>query len=119
MLREPEELPDEQIEVWQQASEYFYRGYQRQQRGDLAGAIQDYKQSIFLYPTAEGHTFLRTALRAEPSTPRFGAARAWIEEGGWQKKRKGRASLDTTEAASRLTRRGCAAGVRRSRIGVQ
>jgi len=29
---------------------------------------------------------------------------------GWQKKRKGRASLDSTEAASRLTRRGSDAG---------
>ena len=48
---------------------------------------------------AEGHSFLRTALRAG----------AGIEEGGWQKKRKRRASLDTTEAASRLTRRACAA----------
>ena len=53
---------------------------------------------------AEGHLFLRTAHGADPPTPRYGAARAWIEEGGWQKKRKRRASLDSTEAALGLTR---------------
>ena len=61
MLREPENLSDEQIEIWHQASEYFYRGYQHQKHGDIAGAIQDYKQSLFIYPTAEAHTFLGRA----------------------------------------------------------
>ena len=57
-LQMPEDLPEEQIEVWQQASEYFHRAYQRQRRGDWAGAIQDYKHSLNFYPTAEAHTFL-------------------------------------------------------------
>ncbi|MCB0043627.1 MAG: tetratricopeptide repeat protein, partial [Caldilinea sp.] len=62
MLQMPEDLPDDQIEVWQQASEYFYRAYHRQMRGDVAGAIADYRHSVNLYPTAEGFTFLGWAL---------------------------------------------------------
>jgi len=58
MLQMPNDLPEEQIEVWQQASEYFHRGYQRQRRGDWAGAAQDYRLSLNFYPTAEAHTFL-------------------------------------------------------------
>jgi len=41
---------------------------------------------------AGGHSFLRMALRADPPTPRSGAARAGIERGGWQKNLKSRAS---------------------------
>jgi len=62
MLQMPEDLPDDQIEVWQQASEYFHRAYHRQMRGDVAGAIADYRHSVNLYPTAEGFTFLGWAL---------------------------------------------------------
>ena len=58
MLQMPSNLPEEQIEVWQQASEFFHRAYQRQRRGDWAGAAQDYRHSINFYPTAEAHTFL-------------------------------------------------------------
>jgi Tfp pilus assembly protein PilF len=58
MLEPPEDLPDDQIEVWQQALEYFQRGYRMQMQGDLATAIQDYRHSLRLFPTAEAHTFL-------------------------------------------------------------
>jgi Tfp pilus assembly protein PilF len=58
MLFPPEDLSDDQIEVWQQATEYFHRAYQMQVAGDLAGAIQDYRRSLMLFPTAEAHTFL-------------------------------------------------------------
>ena len=58
MLQPPEDLPDDQIEVWQQALEYFQRGYRQQMQGDLASAIQDYRHSLRLFPTAEAHTFL-------------------------------------------------------------
>lgn len=62
MFQMPEDLPDDQIEVWQQSSEYFHRAYHRQMRGDVAGALEDYRHSINLYPTAEGYTFLGWAL---------------------------------------------------------
>lgn len=58
MLQTPADLPDDQIEVWQQAVEYFHRAYQQQTSGDWASAISDYKRSIVLFPTAEAHTFL-------------------------------------------------------------
>jgi tetratricopeptide (TPR) repeat protein len=58
MLRPPDNLPDDQIEVWQQALEYFHQAYRLQREGDWAGAIQAYQRSIRLYPTAEAHTFL-------------------------------------------------------------
>ncbi len=58
MIQPPDDLSDDQIEVWQQALEYFNRAYQLQTLGDWAGAIRDYKRSIRLFPTAEAHTFL-------------------------------------------------------------
>ena len=58
MIAQPDNLPDDQIEVWQQAVEYFDRAYRMQIQGDLASAIRDYKLSLRLYPTAEAHTFL-------------------------------------------------------------
>jgi Tfp pilus assembly protein PilF len=58
MLLPPDDLSDDQIEVWQQAAEYFHRAYQQQASGDLAGAMQDYQRSLMLFPTAEAHTFL-------------------------------------------------------------
>lgn len=58
MIAQPDNLPDDQIEVWQQAVEYFQRAYRMQVQGDLAGAIHAYKASIRLYPTAEAYTFL-------------------------------------------------------------
>ncbi len=39
------------IELWQEA-------YRYQMEGDLEGAIESYKRSIEVYPTAEAHTFL-------------------------------------------------------------
>ena len=64
MLEPPEDLSDDQIEVWQQALEYFQRGYREQMQGDLASAIQDYRLSLRLFPTAEAHTFLGWAYAA-------------------------------------------------------
>ncbi|MFO7634519.1 MAG: tetratricopeptide repeat protein [Caldilinea sp.] len=58
MIAQPDNLPDDQIEVWQQAVESFQRAYRMQVQGDLAGAIREYKASIRLYPTAEAYTFL-------------------------------------------------------------
>ena len=58
MIAQPDNLPDDQIEVWHQAVEYFDRAYRMQIQGDLASAIRDYKLSLRLYPTAEAHTFL-------------------------------------------------------------
>jgi tetratricopeptide (TPR) repeat protein len=43
------------IELWRQA-------YERQMRGDLAGAVELYRRSIATRPTAEAHTFLGWAL---------------------------------------------------------
>lgn len=52
------EPSDDQLEAWQQAMEYFQEGYRLQENGDLASAMQKYRLSIFLYPTAEAHTYL-------------------------------------------------------------
>lgn len=58
MIAQPDNLPDDQIEVWQQALEYFQRAYRFQLQGDLAAALRDYRASIRLFPTAEAYTFL-------------------------------------------------------------
>lgn len=58
MIRQPDNLSDDQIEPWHQAVEHFYRGYRMQMQGDLASAIRDYKLSLRLFPTAEASTFL-------------------------------------------------------------
>jgi tetratricopeptide (TPR) repeat protein len=58
MIVQPDNLPDDQIEVWQQAVESFQRAYRMQLQGDLASAMHDYKISIRLFPTAEAYTFL-------------------------------------------------------------
>ncbi len=58
MIPTPGDLPDDQIEVWQQAVEYFHQAYRLQREGDWAGSIHAYKLSIRLYPTAEAYTFL-------------------------------------------------------------
>lgn len=58
MIPFPPDLPDDQLEPWQQAVELFHQGYRLQREGDLAGAIRAYSQSVRLYPTAEAHTFL-------------------------------------------------------------
>jgi hypothetical protein len=39
------------IALWRDA-------YRRQMAGDLNGAIETYRRSIDVYPTAEAHTFL-------------------------------------------------------------
>jgi len=58
MIAQPDNLPDDQIEVWQQAVEYFQRAHRMQLQGDPVSAIHDYKTSIRLFPTAEAYTFL-------------------------------------------------------------
>lgn len=58
MIRQPDNLSDDQIEPWHQAVDHFYRGYRMQMQGDFASAIRDYKLSIRLFPTAEAYTFL-------------------------------------------------------------
>jgi tetratricopeptide (TPR) repeat protein len=58
MIRQPDNLSDDQIEPWHQAVEHFYRAYRMQMQGDLASAIRDYRLSIRLFPTAEAYTFL-------------------------------------------------------------
>ena len=42
----------------EQAEFYFQEGYRHHMGGDLEEAINNYKRSIELYPTAEAHTFL-------------------------------------------------------------
>ena len=42
----------------EQAEFYFQEGYRHHMSGDLEAAINNYKRSIELYPTAEAHTFL-------------------------------------------------------------
>jgi tetratricopeptide (TPR) repeat protein len=44
------------------ASDLLKRGYEHQMEGDLEGAIELYVQSLEVFPTAEGHTFLGWAL---------------------------------------------------------
>ncbi|HAJ38587.1 MAG TPA: hypothetical protein DCL15_23215 [Chloroflexi bacterium] len=58
MIAQPDNLPDDQIEVWQQAVEYLQRAHRMQLQGDLANAIHDYKASIHLFPTPEAYAFL-------------------------------------------------------------
>jgi tetratricopeptide (TPR) repeat protein len=40
------------------AAELFQKAYELQMEGDLEEAIEIYKESIDIYPTAEAHTFL-------------------------------------------------------------
>jgi len=51
----PAMTPDERFN---KAAELFREAYERQMGGDLDGAIEYYKRSIALHPTAEAHTFL-------------------------------------------------------------
>ena len=44
--------------IKEQAMERFQQAYERQMRGELEEAVQLYKESIDLYPTAEAYTFL-------------------------------------------------------------
>jgi tetratricopeptide (TPR) repeat protein len=58
ILQPPDDLPDEHLDVWHQAAEYFYQGLRHQRSGDLASAIQSFKLSHRLYPLAEVLTTL-------------------------------------------------------------
>jgi Tfp pilus assembly protein PilF len=51
-------MPDEPDEVRARAVEVFQRAYHLQMRGAYADAIQLYRESIAIQPTAEAHTFL-------------------------------------------------------------
>ena len=51
MSDDPATDRDRAIELWRDA-------YRRQMAGDLAGAIETYRRSIAVWPTAEAHTFL-------------------------------------------------------------
>src|SRR5437879_10853012 len=42
----------------EEAMALFQQAYQNQMQGDLEEAIELYKRSIDIFPTAEGHTFL-------------------------------------------------------------
>lgn len=58
MIQPPDNLSAANRTRWQSAIEIFEHGYQLQRQGDWAGAIQTYKRSLALYPTAEAHTYL-------------------------------------------------------------
>lgn len=58
MIQPPDNLSAANRTRWQSAIEIFQQGYQLQRQGDWAGAIQTYKRSLALYPTAEAHTYL-------------------------------------------------------------
>src|SRR5437763_15656781 len=45
-------------ERFQKAVDLLREAYRRQMSGDLDGAVDYYRQSIALHPTAEAHTFL-------------------------------------------------------------
>ena len=49
---------DEREEAKQLAMEYFQQAYEHQMKGELQQAVEFYKKSIEVYPTAEAHTFL-------------------------------------------------------------
>lgn len=49
---------DDQEIAREQAQILWERAYRRQMKGELADAIQLYKRSIAVYPTAEAYTFL-------------------------------------------------------------
>ena len=51
-------LTDEQAAAKQDALAFFKSAYEFQMRGELDEAVDLYKQSIAVYPTAEAHTFL-------------------------------------------------------------
>ena len=42
----------------QRALELWHKAYELQMKGDLEAAIERYRESIAVYPTAEAHTFL-------------------------------------------------------------
>jgi Tfp pilus assembly protein PilF len=42
----------------EQAEFFFQEGYRHQMSGNLEAAVESYRRSIELYPTAEAHTFL-------------------------------------------------------------
>ena len=48
MIRQPGNLSDDQIEVWQQAVEHAKRAYRMQMQGDFASVICDNTLSIRL-----------------------------------------------------------------------
>jgi tetratricopeptide (TPR) repeat protein len=53
-----EVLTEEQAAAKRQALDYFRSAYEAQMRGELDEAVDLYKRSLEVYPTAEAHTFL-------------------------------------------------------------
>lgn len=53
-----EVLTEEEAERKRAALAHFQSAYEAQMRGDLDEAVDLYKQSLAIYPTAEAHTFL-------------------------------------------------------------
>ena len=49
-------------EWMREAREHFERGYEEQMAGRIDAAIESYRRSIAIQPTAEAHTFLGWAL---------------------------------------------------------
>ena len=45
-------------ELRERAMDYFIQAYQHQMKGELEEAIELYRKSIEIFPTAEAHTFL-------------------------------------------------------------
>lgn len=58
MIRQPDNLSDDERTAWAQAADHFHRAYRRQMEGDFASAIRDYKISLRIFRTCEAHTFL-------------------------------------------------------------
>ncbi len=52
----------------EQAEFFFQEGYRHQMSGDLDAAVESYRRSIELYPTAEAHTFLGWAYSFQGKT---------------------------------------------------
>src|SRR5712691_6478651 len=49
-------------DVPEEAQRHFQRAYEAQMRGRLEEAVEHYRRSIAIHPTAEAHTFLGWAL---------------------------------------------------------
>lgn len=58
MLQPPDDLSDDQIEIYQQALEYFHAGSRYRANGEIADALVAFRNSIALYPAAVTHTLL-------------------------------------------------------------
>lgn len=53
----------------EKAEECFHEGYRKQTEGKIEEAVQCYRQSLEIYPTAEAHTFLGWAYSFQRKYP--------------------------------------------------